>query len=263
MTNQKRLGSAASPEAPIALTPAPAGYPEWFADVKARIQAARLRASLAANEVVLDLYWDLGRDILERQAREGWGAKVIDRLSHDLRTNFPDSSGFSPRNLKYMRSLAEAWPDRTIVQQLLHKWPWFHLCTLLDKVKEPATRDWYLHAAIEYGWSRGVLVMQIETAAHKRIGQALTNFDDRLPKPHSDLARESLKDPYRFDFLSLGAEANEREIASSRTSPSSSSSLELASRSSAGRFTSRSTAATSTSTCSSITFGFAATSSSS
>jgi predicted nuclease of restriction endonuclease-like (RecB) superfamily len=98
------------------------------------------------------------------------------------------------------------------VQQLLHKLPWFHLCTLLDKLKDPAERDWYLRASIQYGWSRSVLVMQIETNAHRRLGQALTNFELQLPKPQSDLARESLKDPYRFDFLSLGAEAHEREI---------------------------------------------------
>lgn len=206
------LVTTSNTSVPVSLTPAPTGYLEWFADVKARIHAAQLRASLAANEVVLQLYWDLGRDILERQSREGWGAKVIDRLSHDLRVAFPGSNGYSPRNLKYMRALAEAWSDPEIVQQLLHKLPWFHLCTILDKVKEPAARDWYLRAAIEYGWSRSVLVMQIETDARKRLGQALNNFKDRLPKPQSDLARESLKDPYRFDFLSLGAEANEREI---------------------------------------------------
>lgn len=129
-----------------------------------------------------------------------------------MKTAFPEVKGFSPRNLKYMRRFAEAWPDPEFVQQLLHKLPWIHLCTLLDKLKDPAERDWYLRAAIQNGWSRSVLVIQIETNAHKRLGQALTNFELQLPKPQSDLARESLKDPYRFDFLSLGAEAHEREI---------------------------------------------------
>jgi predicted nuclease of restriction endonuclease-like (RecB) superfamily len=139
---------------------------------------------------------------------------VIDRLARDLKIALPEVKGFSPRNLKYMRRLAEAWPDPSIVQQLLHKLPWFHLCTLLDKVKDPTERDWYLRATIQHGWSRNVLVMQIETSAHQRQGKATTNFDLQLPKPQSDLARETLKDPYRFDFLRLGSEALEREIES-------------------------------------------------
>jgi predicted nuclease of restriction endonuclease-like (RecB) superfamily len=199
-------------DAPDALMVVPAGYAEWLADVKARVHAAQQRAALAVNAEVMQLYWRLGRDILEQQGREGWGAKVTDRLAHDLKAAFPEVKGFSPRNLKYMRRFAEAWPDQEFVQQLLHKLPWFHLCTLLDKLKDPVQRDWYLRASIQYGWSRSVLVMQIETNAHKRLGQALTNFELQLPKPQSDLARESLKDPYRFDFLSLGAEAHEREI---------------------------------------------------
>jgi len=93
-----------------------------------------------------------------RQGEEGWGAKVTDRLAHDLKTAFPEVKGFSPRNLKYMRRFAEAWPDQEFVQQLLHKLPWFHLCTLLDKLKDPAERDWYLRGSIQYGWSRSVLV---------------------------------------------------------------------------------------------------------
>jgi len=198
--------------APDALMVVPAGYAEWLADVKARVHAAQQRAALAVNAEVMQLYWQLGRDILDQQSREGWGAKVTDRLAHDLKAAFPEVKGFSPRNLKYMRRFAEAWPDPEFVQQLLHKLPWFHLCTLLDKLKDPAQRDWYLRASIQHGWSRSVLVMQIETNAHKRLGQALTNFELQLPKPQSDLARESLKDPYRFDFLSLGAEAHEREI---------------------------------------------------
>jgi predicted nuclease of restriction endonuclease-like (RecB) superfamily len=197
---------------PAGLVTAPAGYAEWLAEVKARVHAAQQRAALAVNRELLQFYWQLGRDILERQALEGWGAKVIDRLAHDLKVAFPEVKGFSPRNLKYMRRFAEAWPDPEIVQQLLHELPWFHLCTVLDKLKDPAEREWYLRASVEHGWSRAVLVMQIETNAHKRLGQALTNFEQHLPKPQSDLARESLKDPYRFDFLSLGAEARERQI---------------------------------------------------
>lgn len=197
---------------PEALAPEPDGYREWLIDVKARVQSAQQQAALAVNQELFGVYWRLGRDILDRQDREGWGTKIVDRLARDLKREFPEVKGFSPRNLKYMRRFAEAWPDPEIVQQLLHKLPWFHLCTLLDKVKDPAEREWYVRAAVQHSWSRNVLVMQIETGAYQRQGKALTNFESQLPKPQSDLARETLKDPYRFDFLSLGSEAIEREI---------------------------------------------------
>lgn len=190
----------------------PRGYAEWLKDLKARIQTARLRASVAVNRELVSLYWQIGRDILERQEREGWGTKVIDRIARDLRREFPEIKGFSARNLKYMRALADAWPDAEFVQQLAAQLPWFHLCTLLDKLSSPAERQWYLTKAIEHGWSRNVLVMQIETGAMKRAGRATTNFAARLPKPQSDLAQESLKDPYRFDFLGLTENAQEREL---------------------------------------------------
>lgn len=135
----------------------PDGYREWLGDVKARVHAAQQRAAMAVNQELLSFYWQLGRDILDRQDREGWGAKVVDRLARDLKIEFPEIKGFSPRNLKYMRRFAEAWPDPGMVQQLLHKVPWFHLCTLLDKVKDPSERDWYVRATIQYGWSRNVL----------------------------------------------------------------------------------------------------------
>lgn len=137
---------------------------------------------------------------------------MVERLAQDLRSAFPDMKGFSPRNLKYMRAFAEAWPDPAIVQQAAAQLPWFHLCTLLDKLRTPAEREWYLAKAVEHGWSRNVLVIQIETRLRERSGQAVTNFSERLPAPMSDLARESLKDPYRLDFLGLGEEAQERAL---------------------------------------------------
>jgi len=158
------------------------------------------------------LYWQIGRDILPRQTEQSWGAKVIDRLAHDLRTAFPDMKGFSPRNLKYMRAFAAAWPESEFVQQAAAQLPWFHLCTLIDKLATREERDWYLAKAIEHNWSRNILVMQIESRLLERSGTALTNFEVSLPKAQSDLARESLKDPYRFDFLGLTDEAQEREI---------------------------------------------------
>ena len=190
----------------------PAGYAAWLAELKARIHAAQQRASLAVNRELVLLYWQIGRDILARQDREGWGSKVIERLAQDLRNAFPDMKGFSPRNLKYMRAFAEAWPDAGFVQQAAAQLPWFHLCTLIDKLKTPQEREWYLARAVEHNWSRNVLVIQIETRLRERSGQATTNFAERLPAPLSDLARESLKDPYRLDFLGLGEESQEREL---------------------------------------------------
>ena len=197
---------------PVKLTEPPAGYADWLAELKTRIHSAQQRAALAVNRELVLLYWQIGRDILARQAEQGWGAKVIERLAQDLRSAFPQMKGFSPRNLKYMRAFAEAWPDSEFVQQAAAQLPWFHLCTLIDKLKIREERDWYLAKASEHNWSRNILVMQIETNARGRSGQAVSNFDARLPKPHSDLARESLKDPYRFDFLGLTDEAQEREI---------------------------------------------------
>ena len=199
-------------DAPTSLTPAPDGYADWLADLKNRIGAAQQRATLAVNRELVLLYWQIGRDILARQAEQGWGARVIDRLAHDLRAAFPDMKGFSPRNLKYMRAFAEAWPEPAIVQQAVAQLPWGHNLVLLDRVGKPAERMAYAQAALEHGWSRSVLVLQIESRVLERTGKAVTNFEQRLPAPQSDLARESLKDPYRFDFLGLTEQAQERDI---------------------------------------------------
>ncbi len=187
-------------------------YSQFLADLKSRIQAAQLRAALAVNRELVLLYWQIGRDILDRQARESWGAKVIDRLAADLKHAFPDMKGFSPRNLKYMRRFADVWPDAEFVQQVAAQLPWFHNCVLLDKVADSDERVWYAQAAIHHGWSRAVLVHQIESALHRRQGKAITNFDRALPPPQSDLAQEVTKDPYNFDFLMLGKEAHERDL---------------------------------------------------
>lgn len=194
------------------LAPRPEGYAEWLAEVKQRVHVAQQRAALAVNRELVLLYWQLGRDILTRQTEQGWGAKVIDRIALDLKAAFPEMKGFSPRNLKYMRAFAEAWPDADFVQGVLAQLPWYHHLALLDKLDTGDDRRWYAAKAIEHNWSRNVLVMQIEINAKTRSGAAITNFDERLPKPQSDLARESLKDPYRFDFLGLTDEAQERVI---------------------------------------------------
>jgi predicted nuclease of restriction endonuclease-like (RecB) superfamily len=194
------------------IVPLPPGYADWLTSLKSRIHQAQQRAALAVNRELVLLYWQIGQDILARQAQQGWGAKVIDRLAQDLRAAFPDMKGFSPRNLKYMRAFAQAWPDADFVQGVLAQLPWYHHLALLDKLPNPEARRWYAAKAIEHNWSRNVLVMQIETQLQERSGTAVTNFETQLPKLDSDLARESLKDPYRFDFLGLSEEAQEREI---------------------------------------------------
>jgi predicted nuclease of restriction endonuclease-like (RecB) superfamily len=189
-----------------------AGYDALLAILKERIGAAQVRAALAVNRELVLLYWSIGRDILARQQAQGWGARVIDRLSADLRRAFPDLKGFSPRNLKYMRAFAEAYPDESIVQQAAAQLPWFHHCVLLDKVRDPTERAWYIQATIQHGWSRNLLVHQVESGLYRRQGRAVTNFERTLPAPQSELAQQILKDPYNFDFLSLGNEAHERDL---------------------------------------------------
>lgn len=198
--------------APPPLSEMPAGYGALLADLKRRIAAERVRVALAANSAMVQLYWDIGQAILQRQAVEGWGAKIIDRLSADLRRAFPDMHGLSPRNLKYMRKFAEVWPDREMVQQLAAQIPWFHNCILLDRVSDPDARQWYIRATIEHGWSRNVLALQIDRRLHKRQGKAVTNFAAVLPPPDSDLAAQVFKDPYLFDFLGTADPRREREV---------------------------------------------------
>lgn len=189
-----------------------ADYDDFLRGLKERIRIAQVRAALAVNQELVLLYWEIGGEILSRQQQQGWGAKVIDRLAKDLRKEFPDIKGFSPRNLKYMRAFAETYPDQQIVQQVVAQIPWGHSCTLLDKVKDPTQRLWYIQKTLEHGWSRAVLVHQIESGLYQRQGQAITNFEQTLPEPQSDLAQHLLKDPYNFDFLSLGQEAQERDL---------------------------------------------------
>lgn len=187
-------------------------YSAFVGDLKQKIAEARYRASLSVNRELILLYWAIGRDILARQEREGWGAKVIDRLAEDLRRAFPEMTGLSARNLKYMRALADAWPDSEFVQRVIAQLPWGHNVSLLDALKVPEERTWYAQQAIEHGWSRNVLVHQIDSNLFARQGSALTNFARTLPAEQSELAQQILKDPYTFDFLSLGPEMLERDL---------------------------------------------------
>ncbi len=190
----------------------PADYATLLTELKQRIREERVRVVLAANAAMVLLYWDIGRTILQRQAQEGWGAKVIDRLSADLRREFPDMQGLSPRNLKYMRAFAAAWPDRHIVQEVLAQITWYHNIALLDKLDAPEVRLWYARKAHEEGWSRNILVLQIERRLHERQGKAITNFAATLPPADSDMAAQIFKDPYLFDFLGTADPRREREL---------------------------------------------------
>lgn len=180
--------------------------------LKERIRSAQVRAALSVNQELLVLYSNLGRDILDRQQHAGWGAKVIDHLSSDLRKEFPGIKGFSSRNLKYMRSLAQAWTHEQIVQAPLAQITWYHHLTLLEKLKTPGQRLWYAQQTTEHGWSRNILVHQIESGLYDRQGKAITNFEQTLPAPQSDLAQQIIKDPYNLEFLTLSPDAKERDL---------------------------------------------------
>lgn len=202
---------ASFPTMPV-VSSMPEWYPELLASVARQVNTGRFKAITAANRELLASYFAIGQDILDRQSLEGWGARIIDRLSADLKDQFPGASGFSPRNLKYMRAFAETWPVEAIVQAPLAQLPWYHHLALIQKLDDPATRLWYATASVEHGWSRNILVHQIESRLHERSGQAITNFSATMPASDSDLAQQSLKDPYVFDFLALTDRRNEREL---------------------------------------------------
>jgi predicted nuclease of restriction endonuclease-like (RecB) superfamily len=157
-------------------------YQELLSRLKVQIRTAQIRASLAVNRELVLLYWGIGREILQRQNEEAWGSKVIERLAKDLRAEFPDMQGLSPRNLKYMRALADAWKDEAIVQQAVAQIPWGHNVRVLDLVKDRTERLWYIEQTIKNGWSRNVLVMQIESGLYRRKGNATTNFAATMPQ---------------------------------------------------------------------------------
>jgi predicted nuclease of restriction endonuclease-like (RecB) superfamily len=190
----------------------PDDYGATLADIKQRILAQRLRVVIAANAAMVELYWDVGRTILDRQRNAGWGARIIDRLSADLREAYPDMQGFSPRNLKYMRAFAAAWPDAAIVQQAVARLPWRQNIILLERLDDPKIRHWYVLQVLDHGWSSSVLSVQIDNRAHERSGKAISNFTKTLPPADSDMAEQVFKDPYLFDFLGTADPRREREV---------------------------------------------------
>jgi predicted nuclease of restriction endonuclease-like (RecB) superfamily len=199
-------------------------YNSLLNDLKSEIEKAKLKVALTVNSQLLELYWKMGHNILVKQRQEGWGAKVIDRLASDLSSLYPDMRGISPRNLKYMRAFAEAYTEfvqaspaqiqstNSIVQVPLAQLPWYHHITLLDKVKNVEERYFYINEAVRNGWSRNVLVHQIEGNLFSRRGAAITNFSATLNPVQNDLAQEIFKDPYKFDFLKLADVHLERDL---------------------------------------------------
>lgn len=198
--------------APASAKELPVDYASFFAEIKQRISQDRLKAVLSANAMQILMYWDLGKEILAKQQSAGWGAKIIDRLSKDLRDAFPEMQGFSARNLKYMRAFAEAWPDREFVQRTVALIPWRSNVTLLEKLKDTDLRVWYAQKTIQNGWSKDILAMQIDTALHTRVGQTANNFELTLPPLDSDMANQIFKDPYLFDFLGTAPVRKEAEL---------------------------------------------------
>ena len=206
----------------------PSDYKSLLKDLKERIQNARLRASLAVNRELLLLYYGIGLDLHLKTIKSNWGTSVIDQLSDDLHAAFPDMEGFSPRNLRRMRFFYRAYPldkkslelwPRAVAKTDLIKWPpavakltWAHNVILIEKMKDRTVREWYAQQAIDHGWSRDILALQIDGRLDKRQGKALSNFGRVLPPQHSDLAQQITRDPYQFDFLSLSKDFHERDV---------------------------------------------------
>jgi len=213
----KQNGGTSSGVVPTSSGPArfdelPSDYAELLERLKREIGAARTRAALAVNEELIKLYWRIGKEILARQEGEGWGAKVIDRLSADLRREFPEMTGLSIRNIGYMRAFAASWPDGQIVPQPVAQLPWGHVRCLLDKLDGPAARLWYARNATAHGWSRKLLEHRIATRRHEREGKAITNFADALPLPESDLVAQIVHEDYNFEFLGLARDVQEGRL---------------------------------------------------
>lgn len=187
-------------------------YLETLKEIKDKIQTSQIKAAVKVNQELVQLYWEIGTVISQKQKKEGWGAKTIDRLGKDLRSMFPKMKGFSPRNLKYMLRFSLEYPKKEIVQQLVAQIPWGHNLILIEKVQSQEERLWYAKKIIENGWSRSMLTLWIDSKLYMREAQAITNFKSTLPSPQSDLAHQTLKDPYLFDFLSLRGEHDEREL---------------------------------------------------
>ena len=195
----------------------PAGYDQLLESLKTRVHSARTQAQRTVNTLLIELYWALGSDILARQEKEGWGSGVLNRLATDLRTAFPDMKGLSARNLQYMTAMVRAWDNEANVPQAVAHLPWGHIRTILDKSTTSEEREWYVAAAVQYGWSRNVLLNMMMNRSMERTGTAPSNFTRQLASPDSELAQQMAKDPYNFEFLGLSGEIAERELENALT----------------------------------------------
>ncbi len=203
-------------------------YINWLKKIKSKIYNAQIKAALAASRELIFFYWELGESIAKELEKNTWGNKVIDQLSKDLSVEFPSLQGFSRTNLYYIKKFydyfntfdeklvivpqAEGQSKPAIVSEIIWKLPWGHIKIILDKIKDPKVALFYIKETIENSWSRDTLALQIKSELYKRQGKAITNFKQTLPEPQSDLAQQTLKDPYSFDFLTLTKPYNEREI---------------------------------------------------
>ena len=188
-------------------------YIEWIDNIKSKIRTAQIKAALSANSELIKLYWDIGKDIFEKQEIQGWGNSIVENLSKDLKSEFPNTKGFSRRNLFYMKKFYNFYKnDFEKVQQLVAQIPWGHNILIISKSQNINEAVFYLNETLENNWSRDILDMQIESDLYERRGKAITNFSQSLPQPNSDLANQSLKDPYLFDFLTLKKDADEKSI---------------------------------------------------
>ncbi len=224
----------------------PNGYTQWRKDIEHLIDTAKLHTALNVNVGTLTLYWNIGKSILHKQEQEGWGKQVIEQLSKDLISRYPDDRGYSVRNLRYMKRFASAYPDfpilqvplaelkelpilqatlaelenegREFVQVPLAQISWYHHISLLPKVKDEAERAYYITETAQDGWSRDVMLLQIDNGYIHAKGHAINNFEQTLPPLQSDLARYIFKDPYNFSFIGTIALQNELDIEKSLTS---------------------------------------------
>jgi predicted nuclease of restriction endonuclease-like (RecB) superfamily len=191
------------------------GYEDFLSDLKTKIRSAQIKAALSVNRELIALYWEIGKAIIEKQEKYGWGFAVVDQLAKDLKHEFPDMQGLSMRNLYRIRIFYLSYRNESeFLPQLVAKIPWGHNSVILEKIKDTRERLWYIQQTIKNGWSRAVLVHQIETDLYHRqvTDDKVTNFSDTLPPPQSDLVQQTLKDTYIFDFLCLSSEVQEREL---------------------------------------------------
>ncbi len=206
-------------------------YINWLNEVKAKIRTAQVKTALAANRELVLFYWTLGRDIFEKQKNAKWGAKLLEQLSTDLKAEFPDIQGLSKTNLKYCsqfyrfysigqqavnqlqnKDLQQVKDVKQLSQQLVDQIPWGHNIQIFTKTQNKEEAQFYILQTIENGWSRDILALQIKSGLYKRQGSAITNFEQTLPAPQSDLAQQTIKDPYSFDFLTMTKPYNERDV---------------------------------------------------